>query len=41
MLAFSKTPIKAEMYAEKKWWRGGREIVAFEEGHEFIGQDPQ
>jgi len=21
--------------------RGGREIVAFEEGHEFIGQDPK
>jgi hypothetical protein len=32
--------IKAEMYAEKRWWRGGREIAAFEEGREFLGQDP-
>jgi len=29
------------MYAKKTWWRGGREIVAFEEGHEFIGQAPK
>jgi hypothetical protein len=29
------------MYAEKRWWRGGREIAAFEEGREFIGQDPE
>jgi len=26
---------------QKKYLRGGREIVAFEEGHEFIGQDPK
>jgi hypothetical protein len=32
--------INAEMYAQKKWWRGGREIAAFEEGPEFLGQDP-
>jgi hypothetical protein len=29
------------MYAKKRWWRGGREIVAFEEGREFLGQDPK
>jgi hypothetical protein len=28
------------MYAEKRWWRGGREIAAFVEGREFLGQDP-
>jgi hypothetical protein len=28
------------MYAQKKWWRGGREIAAFEEGREFLVQDP-
>jgi len=33
--------INAEMYAKKTWWRGGREIAAFEEGREFLGQDPK
>jgi hypothetical protein len=29
------------MYVEERWWRGGREIAAFEEGREFLGQDPK
>jgi len=32
---------KRRNVCKKTWWRGGREIAAFEEGREFIGQDPK